>query len=556
MIRTTRVFLFLFAMLASDADAQEQNIADQNIADQNIADQNVADQNVADQNVADQNVVDQNIVDQNIADQRRSDGSPSAAAVCEVDESRISEHPVTPFMESSSVMLAEVDLNKIDLAAMLIWMQGALGFNPLPPAASDAASGLLDSLKSAGANRLYLCGSTRSFFDGGPVLVIPCENTAVVNGLAALAVQNAPPDFPLKSSVVDGFVLVGPMVAVDRLLRRKGQNRVELIAPLLADEHLDHTLVIALPEEGRQDLGSLWPDQFPPELPLSFSPRQMVQDLKRFTVSLRLPPAPRMHAALECSDPAAAKRVSLVLRQLVAFSTPLQTEMKISVDRATIRCQVDPLTLVKVVNQVTKGMRENAGQLSKMHQLKMLGLAIHNYHNDEKSLPQQCLKDQQGNALLSWRVSLLPYLEQSSLSRKFKMDQAFDSDANQALSEMVIPVFSSKIAEPQQTAFRAPVFPGSVWHGDGTPKEFRDVTDGMSDTIALIEAPATDLVAWANPEPWVIDQRDPLSDVFGDRNLITVLLLDGSVHAFTRDELADGKLEAMLTIAGGEVIER
>jgi hypothetical protein len=33
-------------------------------------------------------------------------------------------------------------------------------------------------------------------------------------------------------------------------------------------------------------------------------------------------------------------------------------------------------------------------------------------------------------------------------------------------------------------------------------------------------------------------------------------MLDGSVQAFTRDELADGKLEAMLTIAGGEVIER
>ncbi|MEE2938291.1 MAG: DUF1559 domain-containing protein [Planctomycetota bacterium] len=476
----------------------------------------------------------------------------------EVDGVGVAEHPVTPFMESSSAVLAEIDLDKVDFPVMLNWIQESFGLNqlPLPPAASNAVSGLIGSLKNAGANRLYICVSTRSFFDRGPVFVIPCENTAVVNGLAAMIVQNAPAEFGLKSHVGDGVVLVGPLAAVDRIIRPKGQMRSDLLAPVLGDEHLDHTLVIALPEEGRQDLAALWPAQMPPELLASFSPRQMIQDLERLMVSWRFPPTPEIHARFECSGSVAAKRLELILRNLVAKFPPLQKEMKIRIDRTTIQCKVDPLTLVKLVGQVAETMRENARQFSKKNQLRMLGIAIYNYHEDEKRIPQQCVRDQEGNALLSWRVLLLPYLEQVALKSQFKMDQAFDRAANQALSGTVIPVYSSEKDKPRLTAFRAPVFPGSMWHGDGNPKTFRDVTDGMSNTNALIEAPATNLVAWANPEPWVIDQRDPLSDIFGDRKLITVLMLDGSVQTFTRDELADGRLEAMLTIAGGEVVER
>ena len=105
------------------------------------------------------------------------------------------------------------------------------------------------------------------------------------------------------------------------------------------------------------------------------------------------------------------------------------------------------------------------------------------------------------------------------------------------------------------TTFRAPVFPGSMWHGDGPPKTFRDVKDGTSNTIAFIEAPMSDAVAWADPKPWIIDETDPMSDIFGDRDTITAVIMDGSVRVFTKEELGGGKLQALLTIDGGEVIE-
>ncbi len=46
-----------------------------------------------------------------------------------------------------------------------------------------------------------------------------------------------------------------------------------------------------------------------------------------------------------------------------------------------------------------------------------------------------------------------------------------------------------------------------------------------------------------------------MKDVFGDRDSVICLFLDGSVRRFTKDELTNEKLGAMLTIAGGEVVE-
>src|SRR5690606_28158027 len=109
--------------------------------------------------------------------------------------------------------------------------------------------------------------------------------------------------------------------------------------------------------------------------------------------------------------------------------------------------------------------------------------------------------------------------------------------------------------DPNKTQFRVPVFPGSAWDGEGPPKTFRDITDGSSNTIAVIHAPAEAAVSWADPAEWKISPDDPMKDVFGDREEVEALFFDGSVRTLQRDELDNEKLSAMLTIAGGEVDE-
>jgi hypothetical protein len=107
-----------------------------------------------------------------------------------------------------------------------------------------------------------------------------------------------------------------------------------------------------------------------------------------------------------------------------------------------------------------------------------------------------------------------------------------------------------------KTTIRAPVFPGSLWDGDGPPKKFRDVRDGLSNTIAFIDAPPSAAIEWANPEPWILSEDDPMTDVFGDRESMAVGMLDGAVILLHRDRMTNEKLKALLTIDGGEVIDR
>src|SRR5258708_1665192 len=73
-----------------------------------------------------------------------------------------------------------------------------------------------------------------------------------------------------------------------------------------------------------------------------------------------------------------------------------------------------------------------AGKIRSLTQnnLKQIGLAVHNYASTyQDKIPQNVL-DKNGKAILSWRVLLLPYLEQNELYKQFKMDEPWDSENN------------------------------------------------------------------------------------------------------------------------------
>ena len=62
--------------------------------------------------------------------------------------------------------------------------------------------------------------------------------------------------------------------------------------------------------------------------------------------------------------------------------------------------------------------------------LMQMGLAMHNYHDVHKRFPTVATYDAQKKPLLSWRVSVLPFLEQQALYEKFRQDEPWDSPHN------------------------------------------------------------------------------------------------------------------------------
>jgi WD40 repeat protein len=70
-------------------------------------------------------------------------------------------------------------------------------------------------------------------------------------------------------------------------------------------------------------------------------------------------------------------------------------------------------------------------QILTRSRLQEIYRALDSYSEEFKHLPRPAISDESGRPLLSWRVTLLPYLNQNDLFKKFKLDEAWDSEHNQ-----------------------------------------------------------------------------------------------------------------------------
>ena len=190
---------------------------------------------------------------------------------------------------------------------------------------------------------------------------------------------------------------------------------------------------------------------------------------------------------------------------------------------------------------------------------KQLGLAMHNYLATNKTFPARAILDKNGQPLLSWRVAILPYLDEEAgagakeLYDEFHLDEPWDSDHNRTLISRMPAVFKSiPKSDEVETPFLAPVgdqtiFGGDIAHGPA------DVSDGLANTIMLVQADHG--VPWTKPADLDYDAIDPMRDLgHAERKGFHVLFSDG--HAwFILDDIHPDQLRGLMTINGGEDVK-
>lgn len=157
--------------------------------------------------------------------------------------------------------------------------------------------------------------------------------------------------------------------------------------------------------------------------------------------------------------------------------------------------------------------------------------AMHKYHDVNGHFPPAAIYDKDGKALLSWRVLLLPYLDQDDLFAQFHLDELWDSKHNKPLlakmPKLYAPPLSGKWKGKDATFYQVFVGKGTIFEGaEGV--SFADITDGTSCTIALVEA--AEAVPWTKPADLPYDDKKPLPKLGG--------LFDHGFHA----ALADGSV--------------
>ena len=200
--------------------------------------------------------------------------------------------------------------------------------------------------------------------------------------------------------------------------------------------------------------------------------------------------------------------------------------------------------------------REAARRTQCRNNLKMIGLALHNYHSVFNSLPPAYTVDAQGKPLLSWRVLILPYVEEQSLYSQFHLDEPWDSPHNLGLSALMPDVYRCP-SEPASfgsgSCYAAISGPGTIFPGDRAVK-FADITDGTANTAMIGEVKGTNL-NWTQPTDVLFDARFTGPGNFsswhpGGWNM---LMADGTVR-FLPDTINPATYRSLMTISGGEAV--
>ena len=150
-------------------------------------------------------------------------------------------------------------------------------------------------------------------------------------------------------------------------------------------------------------------------------------------------------------------------------SLRMQAQTRIDIAGLEAQARADAAALVKS-QEAELHRRKSSRNLE-----RMIG-AIQAYHDVHKKLP---VSDK-----LSWRVHILPYMDELALYQEFKLNEAWDSPHNIKLLAKMPKFYASpgiKTSEPFTTHYQAITGPGTVF--EPNPK-----WKGIPDGAALIEA--------------------------------------------------------------------
>lgn len=243
--------------------------------------------------------------------------------------------------------------------------------------------------------------------------------------------------------------------------------------------------------------------------------------------------------------------------EIMSMLTPRREQRRLIIEIENQGGLMTTGVMVGLLLPAVQASREAARRMQSSNNLKQIMLALHNYYDTHKRFPEPASRDDEGKPLLSWRVAILPFLDQQALYDQFHLDEPWDSEHNAQLIARMPAVFKDPSAPtpPGTTIYQAVVGEDVGFKAEGETT-FRDITDGTSNTIAVVEADVAVAVPWTKPSDVAIDLQNPLRNMGKHRpGGFHAALMDGSVR-FVSNAIDLGVFRALLTRAGGEVVQQ
>ncbi|MEZ6115056.1 MAG: DUF1559 domain-containing protein [Pirellulaceae bacterium] len=183
---------------------------------------------------------------------------------------------------------------------------------------------------------------------------------------------------------------------------------------------------------------------------------------------------------------------------------------------------------------------------------KQIALAIFNYESANGHLPPAYTVDENGRPLHSWRVLILPYMEEFAMYEQLDLTKPWDDPVNLAVTQGNMPDFfrcpsDAQVAGVDYTNYMVVVDANSAFPPGGKEVKVGQIRDGISRTLGVIET-AGPGVFWAEPTDVTLPELGKIgSDHAG--GIFIGSHLDGSTSAIPADTPPE-ELEAMIDIAG------
>ena len=224
------------------------------------------------------------------------------------------------------------------------------------------------------------------------------------------------------------------------------------------------------------------------------------------------------------------------------------------------------LVLIGMLMPAIQATRTAARRVTTQNNIRQLVLCCHNHESAFMRFPSNIgPKHRDAGELLSWRVHLLPFLEQNNLYEQFHLDEPWDSPHNLTLITLMPEYYQHpqlpELTEQGLTVFQMPTSsledPNKTILVSGQQgSDFSQISDGSTNTIMIFETSAAAAVPWTAPQDWKLDPSNPQRDL-GDAfpGGFNVGLCDCSTHFINPQSAGDKTLNALFMRDDGQIVE-
>ena len=198
-----------------------------------------------------------------------------------------------------------------------------------------------------------------------------------------------------------------------------------------------------------------------------------------------------------------------------------------------------------------------------LNNLKNIGLALTNYHSVHGCYPPAYIADANGKPMHSWRVLLLPHMDNAALYRRYRFDEPWDGPNNRKLHDVVLKFYGCPEDDDRQntdTNYCVVIGPKTLFRGAKTVK-LQEIKDAPSYVIAVVEVKNSG-IHWMEPRdlhilqmPMVINPKNGMGISSHHGSGANVLFADGRAMSLP-DSTSAATLRKLLTTDDGSPADR